>query len=79
MRSLPASPRKIAAVVSEVASAIGIAATIGRKQDIFNGNKTLDEETESKTHDFYLSTSWICPGKKDVVIIRSSGKKKRKE
>ena len=76
MRSLPASPGKRAAVVSEVASAIGIAAASQRKQTTLNGNKMINEETKSKIHNFYLSTSWICPGKKDIVIIRSPGKKK---
>ena len=79
LRSLPASPRKRIAVVSEVASAIGIPAASQQKQTTFIGSRMIDEETKSKIHNFYLSTSWICPGKKDVVIIRSPGKKKRTE
>ena len=78
-RSLPASPWKRAAVVSEIASAIGIPAASQRKQTTFIGNRMIDKETKSQIHNFYLSTSWICPVKKDLVIIRSPGKKKGTE
>ena len=38
----------------------------------------MDKEVVDKVTNFYLTTSWICPGEKDVVIVSKPGEEKTK-
>ena len=68
---LPNSPRKRTAVIAALAH------VKTRKLDN-PGIHSIDKEVADKVTNFYLVSSWICPGQKDVVIIRKPGEKKTK-
>ena len=73
---LPKSPRKRVAVIAALATDAGISCGKIRRSD--TGGHTMDKELIDKVTNFYLKTSWICPGKNDVVIVRKPGKEKTK-
>ena len=39
---------------------------------------SMDKEVVDKVANFYLTTSWICPGENGVVIVRKPGEEKSK-
>ena len=49
-----------------------------RRLDNKPGIHSVDKEVADKVTNFYLTTSLICPGEKDVVIVRKPGEEKTK-
>ena len=78
MASLPSSPRRRTAVIASLATDVGLQAKEPRTSALVNdsGNRCIDVATKELVIDFFLKTSWMCPGQKDTVIIRLPGKKK---
>ena len=75
---LPNSPRKWTAVIAALASDAGLDTSKNRRMDNNPGIHSMDKEVVDKVTNFYLTTLWICPGDKDVVIVRKPGEEKTK-
>ena len=76
VQGLPPSPTKRRAVVTALANDMGLAVK-NPGSDAGSANRAVDTETAKKVTDFYLETSWMCPGQKDTFIIRHPGEQKK--
>ena len=59
---LPNSLRKRTAVIVALATDAGLGTLKNRRLDNSPGIHSLDKEVVDKITNFYLTTSWICPG-----------------
>jgi hypothetical protein len=73
LRYLPKSPRKRKVVLQSLARDVGIATSPKAKRRCTDDVRL---QTGEKVKEFYLSTSWICPGLKDCVTVKEDGVKK---
>ena len=74
VKFLPNSPRKRNAVIATVA---GLGTLKSRRLDNNPRIHSVDKEVVDKVANFYLTTSWICLGERDVVIVIINLVKKR--
>ena len=73
LKYLPKSPRKRKVVLYSLARDNGITTSPKAKR------KCSDEgrfQTCERVKEFYLSTSWMCPGLKDCVTVKEDGAQK---
>ena len=73
---LPNSPRKRTAVIPALATVAGLGTLKNRRLDNNPGIHSMEKKIVGKITNFHLTTSWICPGEKDVVIVRKHGEEK---
>ena len=75
---LPNSPRKWTAVIAALVTDAGHGTLKNRTLDNNPEIHLMDKEVVDKITNFYLTTSWICPGEKGVVMVRKPGEEKTK-
>ena len=74
---LPLSPRHKKELFLSLGNDFGIECHV--RQEIANGNKGLPLETIDKVKFYYLESSWICPGRKEFIIVYENNYKEKKQ